>query len=107
MPRARQPRGAYYSQRMYKEAVEHQKSQLAIAMKMKDRKTSATALSSLGHTYVSVADYSNALASHKQACQIYKELRDNKLKPENSAISAQCTCCCLIMTTPSNATKTT
>ena len=32
--------GAYYSQRMYKEALEHQKSQLAIAMKTKDRKLS-------------------------------------------------------------------
>ncbi|XP_032226539.2 tetratricopeptide repeat protein 28 isoform X2 [Nematostella vectensis] len=66
--------GACYSQRLHHEATEHYRMQFAIAMKIKDLHSAALALSSLGHVYVAVNDYSNALASHRQASQLYKEM---------------------------------
>lgn len=45
-------------------------------MKFKDSQAAASALTSLGHVYTAIADYSNALASHKQCVQLVKQMGD-------------------------------
>lgn len=45
-------------------------------MKCKDTQAAAAALTSLGHVYTAIGDYSNALASHKQCVQLVKQMGD-------------------------------